>query len=225
MVSNCACASPARKQHGQHVPLGVEKALERRHAVGHGGVRRRREGGIARPGAADPVLRAAKLAGSFIAAPSVQHQHLVYLADQAIRQRKTFLQAIQAVIERRHVVRDFAHVVKRNPGRFHQLEAQKIRQRRLRALDLRGKHRFLAYVGVQKKRIVRQERRNAVEAAQSKYRRFQRLLQRSVQNQGGLRRQRRRHKGANALTADACLFIAAAFSALHDGQSLFTVSQ
>ena len=62
IVSNCTCASAGAHQRRQAVVVGVQEPLERRHAVGHRGVRRRNEGGVPGPGAADPVLRAAELA-------------------------------------------------------------------------------------------------------------------------------------------------------------------
>ena len=52
MVSNLRVREPDPNQRGQAVFAGVEKALERGHAVGHGGVRRRHEGGGSGPGAA-----------------------------------------------------------------------------------------------------------------------------------------------------------------------------
>ena len=99
------------------------------------------------------------------------------LPDQAVRQRETLSQAPQTVLESSHVVGHLAHIVKRSPGRFSQLEEKKIRQGRLRAFDLGGEHRFLSHIGVPKERLVRQECCDTVEASQSDGGCFKRLLQ------------------------------------------------
>ena len=142
------------------------------------------------------------------------------LADEAIRQRKLFSKTPQTMVERRHVVRDLGRVVDRYSWRVLQFEEKKIRKRRLRTLDLGREHRFLADVGVEEKRVVRQQRRNTIEAAESQDGRFHGLLQGTVQDQSGFGRQRRRHESTNALLADTSHLITAAFSALHGRTSL-----
>ena len=157
--------------------LRMEETLERRHAPGHLGVRGRHEDGVSRAGPSDPVLREPELAGGSFAAPPARHQHAVDLADQAVRQRKPLPQPAQTVFEGGHVVRDFAHVVERNPRRLLHLEEQEVGQRRLRSFDLGRKHCFLAYVGVQEQLLVRQKLCDALEATQCEHRRLQGLLQ------------------------------------------------
>lgn len=59
------------KKHRQPVIFGVEKTFKLCHAVGHGGVWRRHENGVAGPSTANPILRAAKFAWCLRAASSL----------------------------------------------------------------------------------------------------------------------------------------------------------
>lgn len=142
-------------QHRPAVVFGVQKVLERLHAVGHGGVCRRHECGIAGTGAAEPVLRAAELARVLAAAPPARQQDTVNLAEQPVRQREPLPQARQPVLESSDVVGNLDHVVERDAGGFVELEEQEVRQRRLRPFDLGGKHRLLAHVGIEKEGVAR----------------------------------------------------------------------
>ena len=212
---------PRPDEDGEPVVSGVQEALERRHAVGHGGVGRRHEDGVAGPGPADPVLRAAEFAGGLGAAASRRQQDGVHLADQAVRQREALAQAPQAVLEGGDVVRDFDDVIQRNAGCLRGLEEQQVRQRRLHAFDLRGEHGFLAHVDVEEEAPVREERRDAVEPTHGKHRGFQRRLQCAIQVQGGHGGQRRRHEGANLLAARARYLVGADSFTPHDGPAVF----
>jgi hypothetical protein len=127
----------------------MQEALERGHAVGYRGVGRGHEDGVAGAAPADPVLRAAELAGILAAAPPVCEEHTVDLADQAVREREALTQPGEPMVQGRDVVRDLDHLVERHTRCFVQLEEQEVRERRLRPLDLRGEHRLLADVGVE----------------------------------------------------------------------------
>ena len=75
MVSNCTCASAACSSAGSVVRSAWRKRLERRHAARGTAVRRRRhEGRVAGAAAADPVLRAAELAGRGLIPAHALHQ-------------------------------------------------------------------------------------------------------------------------------------------------------
>ena len=206
---------PDPNQRGQAVFAGVEKALERGHAVGHGSVRRRHEGGGSGPGAAKPVLGRTKLAGHLPAASPARQQHAVNFADQAVAQGEAARQAMQAMFQRRHVVGDLDDVVEGRAGRLLQLVEQQVGERRLRPLYLGGEHRLLAHVGVEKQRLIRQQRRDGIQPAEREGRRLEHLLERTVQGDGRRRRQRRRHEGAYALAARARRLVPAALAALH----------
>ena len=156
---------PGAHQDRQPVIVGMQETLERRHAIGHGGVWRRDESGVAGAGAADPVLRAAELAGVLAAAPSARKQDGVDLTNEAVRERKAFPQSGEPMFQSRDVVRDLDDVVERHARRLVELEEEQVRERRLRALDLRREHGLLADVGVEEERLVRQQRRDAVQPA------------------------------------------------------------
>ena len=190
-------------------------------ALGGGGTKAALSG----PGAADPVLGAAELAGGLAAAAPTRQQHAVDLPEQPVGQREAFREAAEPMLERRHVVRDFAHVVERDPGRLLQLEQEEVRQRRLGSFDPGGEHRLLAYVGVQDQRFVRQERRDGVQPSEGERCRFERLLQRAVRQQGRIRRQGRRYEGANRLPSGDRHLVPADLSPLHVRTALFKYCQ
>ena len=66
---------------------------------------------IAGPGATDPVLRAAELAGRLASAAARGEQLVVHFADEAETEWKALGQAVEAMRHRRDIVRDFANVV------------------------------------------------------------------------------------------------------------------
>jgi hypothetical protein len=94
--------------------------------VAHGGLdamrRRGHEVGVPRPGAADPVLAPPKLAGALARPPTARQQDLVYLPDQAVREREPGSQPPHSMLERADVVRHFDDVVERNAWSLLQLE-------------------------------------------------------------------------------------------------------
>ena len=69
------------------------------------------------------------------------------------------------MLERGHVVRNLPNVFQWDAGRLITLVQEKVREGRLRALDLRGDQRFLADVRVDEQRRVRQERRQPIESS------------------------------------------------------------
>src|SRR5437870_4164581 len=76
-------------QHRKAIIFGVQKFFERRHFFRNSGVRRRHERRIARPRAAEPILRSAKLSGVLVAAAAAGKKHAVDLANESIRERKS----------------------------------------------------------------------------------------------------------------------------------------
>jgi hypothetical protein len=64
-------------------------------------------------------------------------EDVVHLADQPEGQGKPAAQALHAMFDGRDIVRDFAHIVDGNLWDLVAFEQQQVRQRRLRALDLR----------------------------------------------------------------------------------------
>ena len=119
------------------------------------------------------------------------------------------------MIERGDVVRDLHDVVERNAGRFVQLEEQEVRERRLGPLDLRGQHRLLADVGVEEERPVREQGRDAVEAADGEHRGLEGALALAVEGEGRDRRERGGHEGADRLAADTGHLVATGLASSH----------
>lgn len=81
-----------------------------------------------------------------------------------------------AVFERADVVGDLHYVVEGDAQGFLQLEQQQVRQRRLRAFDLRGQHRLAADIGVEKKVWIGQQGSNAIESSARQQCLFQQAL-------------------------------------------------
>jgi hypothetical protein len=90
----------------------------------------------------------------------------VYLADQAVGERQALLDASKAVLQRRDVVGHFDNVIERHPGGGSDLEQQQVGQRRLGSLDLRRDNGLLADIAVEEQLGIRQQRGDAVQAAQ-----------------------------------------------------------
>src|SRR5687767_11736737 len=61
------------------------------------------------------------------------------------------------MVKRRHIARDLLHVRQRDAGQLVALVEQKVGERRLGALNLRGEYRLLAHIQVQEKRAIRQQ--------------------------------------------------------------------
>ena len=131
----------------------------------------------------------------------------MHLADQAQRQRQA-VESLQAVEQRIDIVGDLAHVVDRRFGHVIDFEAEEIGQRRLRPLDLRREHGFLAHIHIEKQRMVRQEQGDAVQTADRAIGGTEAGQQR-LEVERRDRRQGRRHEGAHPLAADGGLDIAA----------------
>ena len=70
-------------------------------------------------------------------------------ANQPQRNGKPLAEAAYSMLERRHVVGNLLHIIDGNSRRFVVLEQEKIGERGLSALYLRGKDRFLANVAIE----------------------------------------------------------------------------
>ena len=199
-------------------PRGVRRvqvALQRAHA-GFDFLRRRgHELGVARPGAAEPVLAGAKFAGLLGRAAPARQQPGVDFAQQPVAQRKAFAQARQAVFQRGDVVGDLGDVVERYAGRLVELEHQQIGQRGLCAFDLAGEHGLAPHVGVEEKIGLGQQRGDGIQPSAGEQRTFEQALARTGQLDGGCRRQGRRHKGAYRLARHGGGGVCSRGSALH----------
>jgi hypothetical protein len=158
-----------QRRHGLGVV--VEEALERRQAIRHCIGRGRDEGRVAWPGAPDPDLGAAHFTGRPAPAAGMRQQHLVHLAEQARAQRQPAAQILQTAFERRDAAADLARILHRHAGLLVDLVQQQVRQRGLRALDLRGQHRLLAHEAAEQQRRVGQQRRHRVQPPQRHQRR------------------------------------------------------
>ena len=198
IVSNCTWARRGLDEHRQSCSgSSCRNARARPCSLDHpggGGTKR------ALPGrrAADPVLAAAELAGLFVAAASAGQELAVDLPQQPVREREAAAQPLQAVFERGDVVGDLEHVVEGDAGRFVDLEQQQVRERRLRAFDLRGEHGLLADVGVEEELGVGQQSRDAVEPSAGEERPLEQAC-RGPEGRAAARGQRSRNEGPHRL--------------------------
>ncbi len=201
----------------QAIAVRVEEALQVGHAVLDRRVRRRDETGVPGPRAADPVLRAPELARGAAAPAAPRQQHAVDLAYQPVGEREPRSQSGKPVVESGDVVGDLRDVADGRAGQFLQLEEQEVRQRRLRPLDLRGQHRFLADVRVQEERRVWQQRRDPVEATDREHGCLEGLLPPGAEVERRDRRERGGHEGADRLPAHGARFVPAGFATVRHG--------
>jgi hypothetical protein len=152
----------------------------------------RHEDGVPRPGAADPVLRRPELARVLGGTPTAGQQAGVHLANEPKRHRD-IAQALEAVHHRIDVARHLADIVDRFALDGRVFEAKQVRQRRLRALDLRRQHGLLADVHVEEQLLIGQQHGGAREQAERSVGRAQ-AGQESVEFDRWHRRQRLRDK-------------------------------
>jgi hypothetical protein len=131
--------------------LVVEEPLERAETLRERVGRRRHERRVARPGAADPHLRAPDLAGRLAAAARMPHQRLVDVPQQAHGQRQPVGQERPPPLQRGGAAAHLARVLHRNDRLLLDLVEEEVGQRGLRALDLRGEHRLLAHEAVSRR--------------------------------------------------------------------------
>jgi hypothetical protein len=117
------------------------------------------------------------------------------LTDQPVRKRKAFAKPRQPVIEGPDAVRHFDDVIQRNARSLVQLEEKKVRERRLRSLDLRREHCLLANIAIEEERGLGKQSRNAVETPQ----RDRRVLERPLERSRELERIRRQRSGNERL--------------------------
>jgi hypothetical protein len=142
------------------------------------------------------------------------------LADETIREREALLKTFHPVFEGRDVVGDFDDVVERDPGRFVQLEQEKVGERRLRPFDLRGEHGLFADGRVEEECLVGEKGGDTVESAERQHSRLEFLLQPSTEVDGRGGRQRGRNEGTDFLSAGRSDFVATCSSTLHLASSV-----
>ena len=124
----------------------------------------------------------------------------MHLADEPERERQ-FLQPLQPVHHRVDVVRNLTDVVDRLAGLGLGLEPEKVREGRLRALDLGREHRLLAHVHVEEQLLARQKHRDAVKPAEGALGDDQ-SIDEAEDVERRLRRQRRWHERMDDLAGD-----------------------
>lgn len=195
--------------------LVVEEALERREAVLQRIGRRRHECRVAGPRTAYPHLRAPHLAGCLAASAGMREQDLVHFTQQAHAQRQPAFQPLQAALQRHHAAAHLARIGYRHAWLLFDLVQQQVRERRLRALDLRRQHRLLAHEAVEQQGRIGQVRGDGIEPAE----RQQGIVETPAQGRRPLqrrrRRQRRRHEGVERLACRGDSHIPAGSGSLH----------
>ena len=186
IVSNCTWASAALTSTGSPSGSSCRKRSRSRHRrrrlrYGGGGTKR----GVARAGAADPVLAAAELARAPSRCRARARGACAWISRiRRAHSGKPPRRRAEAVLQRRDVVRDLHDVVERHAGGLLHLEEQQVGERGLRALDLGGEHRLLADVGVEEKIGVWQQSGDAVEPPRARRACSRRNLDPPVKNQG-----------------------------------------
>jgi hypothetical protein len=108
----------------QRQPVVIEVLLEAVQALQHGIGGRRDEKCIPRTGSSNPVLAAAKFAGSSFATPASSQEYAMDLAQQTKRNRKPFFEPVQTVLNCGDIVRGFLQIVHKRGGTDSMLEEQ-----------------------------------------------------------------------------------------------------
>ena len=179
---------------GGHVVV-VKEEFERAHAredlVGRG----RDEEGVAGARAGDPVLRGAEFAGLLFAAATFCEEHAMDFFDEAEGKRKTFGEALHAVLHRGDVVGHLGDVVQRGAAGGVVFEEQEFGEGGLRAFDLGREDGFLAHVGVEEELGVGEQSGDAGEPAEGDAGALGHALEGAIPLERRRRRQRLGHKG------------------------------
>ena len=139
---------PGPDQGGHSVVPCVQEPFQISHASGQLRVGRRNVAGVPRSTTPNPVLRPTELARHLGASAPPGQKFAVNLAEQPVAQGKPLVHEFQAVVQGGNIVRDLYDIVERNPRSCVQLKHQEVRDRRLRSLDPRREHGFLANVAV-----------------------------------------------------------------------------
>jgi hypothetical protein len=127
----------------------------------------------------------------------------VDLTKQASRERETVPNAVEAVLECRHIGGDLLDVVEGDPGCGIQLEQEQIRQGGLCPLDLRGEHRLLPDVGVDEEGGVGEQGRDGIQATEGDQGEVEGLAERSRHVEGRRRRERLRDERADGFFSNS----------------------
>ena len=195
MVSNWAWTSAILTSGGS-----VDEALEALHQVGHVLRRWRDEGCVAGARAADPVLRPAQFAGLLSGAAHPVEQQPMCLAQQANADRQALRVAKLPLhpAEGADVVRHLLDVVGVGDLQAGFLIEQ-VRQRGLRALDLRREQGLLADRAVEQPLDGRHETGHPGQARQCQFGRPVQVEEGGFRQGRFSRGQRPRHEGADRL--------------------------
>src|SRR2546430_17035917 len=98
---------PGSYKQGEAWTLLMDEGLEPSHTVQHILWRRRHIRCITGPGAPDPILALPELPWLGMAATSLRQQDFVNLPYEAEGERKAIAHPLEAVIQGRHIVRNF----------------------------------------------------------------------------------------------------------------------
>ncbi len=96
----------------------MDESFQSAHAVGHIFGGRRNIGRVTGPAAADPVLAFPEMPRLCVATAPLREENFMNFPDEAKGERKSVPHALQTMIQRRHVVRDFLHIIQRYTRRF-----------------------------------------------------------------------------------------------------------
>lgn len=192
------------------------KCCQLAHAGLHLSRWRRHETGIARPGATDPVLAAPELPRQAIGTAAPGQQPAMDLAQQTRGQGKALAQPGQSVLQPSDVTGDLHHVIERHAGSLLQFKEEQVGERRLGAFDLGGEQGLAAHVGVEEQLRIREQGRDAIEAAAGQQRPIVQRLQRTLQQHRRIGRQWRWHERPDHFPSGAGDLVATGAIAPHE---------
>lgn len=170
---------------------------------------------IARTGAANPILAAAKFTGGFVATTAAGHEAGVHFPQQTVAEWKPLAKPSHAVFQGGDVIRDFHDIVEGCAGSFLQFKKQEIGERGLGALDLRREHGLAPHVGIEEKLGIREQGAHAVQSADRERGPFKQALPLAGKIQRRHGRQRRGHESPDDFPADGCGVVGASGVSLH----------
>jgi hypothetical protein len=112
-----------------------------------------------------------------VGSAALGNQDPLNLPDEPVREGEAVADALQAVLQGGDVAGHLYDVVHRDAWHLVQLEEKQVRERGLRALDLRGEDGLLADVRIEEELSIGKQCGDAVEAAQRQERFVERLAQ------------------------------------------------
>lgn len=180
----------------RHGGLPVQECFKIGKGLHHFGHRGRGEGGGLERATlrANPVLRTAEFPGRLVTPPHAGHQLAVDFTDEPQAEGQLG-KASEPVVHGGDVVHHFLNILGLFRGLPLGFELQDIFKGALRALDLGTEHGFVAHVHGHEEIGIRKDGADTIEPTQCPICLGKQVVQLVIPDQGGIWRERRRHKG------------------------------